>query len=145
MVSWRESNPVPHFGGPIRCFFLCLLCLASARLHQTKQKSLEYCSSKCACSFYGADFRPSKTSAAGNTDVFPRLITQRGRKSARKNRHGFNSRQLIVSRHKIPLRWAPLRYMETGVLRPIGTPVPEHLNRIMCKSILCSPQIPIWL
>ena len=93
-LSWRESNPVPHFGGPIRCFFLCLLCLASARLHQTKQKSLEYCSSKCACSFYGADFRPSKTSAAGNTDVFPRLITQRGRKSARKNRHGFNSRQL---------------------------------------------------
>ena len=45
-------------------------------------------------SFRGADFCPDKETAAANPVGLARPVTQYGRKSARENRYGFDSRHL---------------------------------------------------
>ena len=96
MTRGAGFEPSTPQGGHISCFSLRFHCLASARLLQTKQKSLKSVSSRGACSFRNAIFDHAMTKTAANTSVFARDLAKHGRKSLSENRTGFKSRTPII-------------------------------------------------
>ena len=90
----RELNPyrllAPYFGA----FYLVVLALRQqGRVRRSKNPSKSV-SQQVQSSFCGAVFCSGETKPAANTDVFARDLTKHGRKTVRKNRHGFDSRCL---------------------------------------------------
>jgi hypothetical protein len=84
--------------GYILCFSPRFHCLASARLLQTKRKSLKYISARGASSFHLAIFVHASQMTPRIVALFARHLAQQGQKSLSENRVGFVSRRPSVCR-----------------------------------------------